>query len=241
MASSSVVGLEAVGAGQVEHPQRAAIGGGAFALAPFDRDARVVSHLLAAAGQAVEQRGLAAVRHADQRDAQGPGFDDGVHGTRTRAARSAQAAAALVPSGASAWRAAHCPRVPAARAPPRLRRAAARTSSRRCGPRSDRHPATCARRLRSAHPARTRDRAGGRAVTRWPRRRSSMPAVADKPVDDGDFAAPQLGERMGGAVRESGGASLDFTAAVCGSADAGSKCDEFAFASWTSITQSSTH
>jgi hypothetical protein len=63
-------GIQRVGARQVEHAQRLAVGGLPLAFAAFDRDARVVSHLLAAAGEAVEQRGLAAVRHADQRDAQ---------------------------------------------------------------------------------------------------------------------------------------------------------------------------
>ena len=70
MASSSVVGLEAVGARQIENAQRASVGGGAFAFAAFDGDARVVSDLLAAAGEAVEECGLAAIGDADQRDAQ---------------------------------------------------------------------------------------------------------------------------------------------------------------------------
>ena len=62
--------VQAVGARQIEDAQHAAVGRGAFAFAAFDRDARVVSDLLAAAGQAVEQRGLAAIGNADERDAQ---------------------------------------------------------------------------------------------------------------------------------------------------------------------------
>ena len=47
-------GSQAVGAGQIEHAQRASVRGDTFALAAFHGDTRVVSHLLAAAGQAIE-------------------------------------------------------------------------------------------------------------------------------------------------------------------------------------------
>jgi hypothetical protein len=61
---------QAVRAGQVEDSQHPPVQRDAFALAPFHGHAWVVSNLLAAAGQAVEKRGLAAVGHADQRDSQ---------------------------------------------------------------------------------------------------------------------------------------------------------------------------
>ena len=59
-------GVQAVGAGQVDHGDMAAIfqlGVADFAL---DRHARVVGHFLAGAGQQVEQRSFAAIRVADQ-------------------------------------------------------------------------------------------------------------------------------------------------------------------------------
>jgi hypothetical protein len=92
--------IEAVGARQVEHAHAAAVRRGALALAPLDRDTRVVSDLLAAAGQAVEQRGLAAIGNADQRDAQR--CDCGVHCWR---ARRNQAVTALDPACATTSRA----------------------------------------------------------------------------------------------------------------------------------------
>jgi hypothetical protein len=62
--------VEAVRAGQVEHAHAAA--GRRFepAFLAFDGHARVVRDLLAAAGEAIEQRGLAAVRIADEGDVQ---------------------------------------------------------------------------------------------------------------------------------------------------------------------------
>ena len=64
-------GRKAVGAGQIEH----AIGSRtrcvmAHAFLALDGHARIVGHVLVAAGQSIEQRGLAAVGHAHQRDAQ---------------------------------------------------------------------------------------------------------------------------------------------------------------------------
>ena len=67
----------------------------ALAFAALDGHARVVSDLLAAAGQAVEQRGLAAVGHADERDAQR-------RCGRRRPCDPPQASAALVSCRASA-------------------------------------------------------------------------------------------------------------------------------------------
>ena len=100
MASSSVVGLEAVGARQIENAQRAAVRRGAFAFAAFDGDARVVSDLLAAAGESIEERGLAAIGNADQRDAQRRRGNERRPSADARRARR--------------W----CPSAPAARAPP---------------------------------------------------------------------------------------------------------------------------
>ena len=70
MASSSVVGHQAVGAGQIEHAielRRCAADEGAFLA--LDGDARIVRDLLPAAGQAIEQRRLAAIRRTDQGEA----------------------------------------------------------------------------------------------------------------------------------------------------------------------------
>jgi hypothetical protein len=53
--------MQAVRARQVEHPQRLAGGGGQAPFLALDRHAGVVGHLLAAAGEQVEQRRLAAV------------------------------------------------------------------------------------------------------------------------------------------------------------------------------------
>jgi hypothetical protein len=61
-------GAQGIGAGQVEHAHLAAGGRGQHALLPLDRNAGVVGHLLAAAGQGVEQGGLAGIGIADQRD-----------------------------------------------------------------------------------------------------------------------------------------------------------------------------
>ena len=65
------VRLEAVGAGQIENLQHPARGRREAAFLALHRDAGVVRHLLAAAGELVEQRGLAAVRVPDQGNAQG--------------------------------------------------------------------------------------------------------------------------------------------------------------------------
>ena len=64
-------GGQAVGARQVEHAEGAAGRRGEAAFLAFDGDAGVVGDLLARAGQAVEQRGLAAVRIAQQGDQRG--------------------------------------------------------------------------------------------------------------------------------------------------------------------------
>ena len=63
-------GVEAVGAGQVQHRVFAAGRPTHAAFLALDGDPGVVGHFLPAAGQQVEQRGLAAVGVADQRDAQ---------------------------------------------------------------------------------------------------------------------------------------------------------------------------
>ena len=60
---------QAVGAGQVDDRDRAAVRQARQADLALDRDAGVVGDLLARAGEQVEERGLAAVRVADQRDA----------------------------------------------------------------------------------------------------------------------------------------------------------------------------
>ena len=73
---------QAVGARQIENAQRASVGRGALAFAAFDGDARVVSDLLAAAREAIEECGLAAIGNADQRDAQRRGRYEGVHRER---------------------------------------------------------------------------------------------------------------------------------------------------------------
>ena len=102
-------GHQAVGARQVEHGIAAARGRQQPALLALDRDAGVVRHLLAAAGQLVEQRGLAAVGVADQGQAHersgGP-----AHAATPPAGRSAAPAAgaafAASPGDASRTRAA---------------------------------------------------------------------------------------------------------------------------------------
>ena len=66
-------GAQGIGAGQVQDRQAAAAGGGDEAFLPLDGDAGVVGHLLAAAGQGVEQGGLAGVGIADQRHARAAG------------------------------------------------------------------------------------------------------------------------------------------------------------------------
>src|SRR5207302_1368436 len=61
--------LEAVGAGQVDDAEgTAAARTDQSAFLAFDRDARVIGHLLAAARQTVEERSLAAVGDADERE-----------------------------------------------------------------------------------------------------------------------------------------------------------------------------
>ena len=63
-------GFEAVGAGQVEQAVgRGRSGADEAALLALDGDARVVRDFLAAAGEAIEEGGLAAVGHADEREA----------------------------------------------------------------------------------------------------------------------------------------------------------------------------
>jgi hypothetical protein len=64
-------GAQGIGAGQIEHAQGAAAGRVQHAFLPLDGNARVVGDLLAAAGQGVEQGGLAGIGIADQRDAGG--------------------------------------------------------------------------------------------------------------------------------------------------------------------------
>ena len=66
--------VQAVGARQIEDADRAAGGGRKYAFLALDGHAGIVGHLLAAAGQAVEQRGLAAVGITYQRNAQGGGM-----------------------------------------------------------------------------------------------------------------------------------------------------------------------
>lgn len=71
--------VQAVGAGQIKHPTGFSRRRDELAFLALDGDARMVGHLLAAAGQQMEQRGLAAVRVAHQRQ-QGPApvdVDDG--------------------------------------------------------------------------------------------------------------------------------------------------------------------
>ena len=68
-----------IGAGQID--QIDAMAGRRLEHAGFalDGDARIVGDLLPAAGQRIEQRGLAAVRRADQREVPGAGFGRGRH------------------------------------------------------------------------------------------------------------------------------------------------------------------
>ena len=68
--------IEAVGAGQVDHHDRAPVDLGA-ALAPLDRHAGVVSDLRAEAGQCVEERRLARVRRAEEAEAERGGAHRG--------------------------------------------------------------------------------------------------------------------------------------------------------------------
>ena len=67
--------VQAVGSGQVEHTKRLAVGRAQLTLLAFDRDAGVVGHFLAASSEQVEQRGLAAVRVADQGDQRSAAVD----------------------------------------------------------------------------------------------------------------------------------------------------------------------
>ena len=54
-------GIEAVGAGQVDHLDRAAVGERQPARMPLDRDPGIIADLLARAGQRIEQRALAGI------------------------------------------------------------------------------------------------------------------------------------------------------------------------------------
>ena len=60
-------GFEAIGAGQVDQIDDAAIGERQLARMALDRDAGIIANLLPGAGQRVEQRALAGIRIADQR------------------------------------------------------------------------------------------------------------------------------------------------------------------------------
>ena len=53
--------IEAVGAGEVDHFDRPAVGQRQAAGIPLDRDARIIADLLTRAGQRVEQRALAGI------------------------------------------------------------------------------------------------------------------------------------------------------------------------------------
>src|SRR4029079_8380166 len=108
----------------VEHPQAAAVARGALAFAPLDGDARVVSDLLAAAGQTSEECGLAAVGNPHQRDTQGPGFDESVHVGAVREPEAIRLRRRSPSASMLRWR--WPVRAPAAHAPPRLRRGARR-------------------------------------------------------------------------------------------------------------------
>jgi hypothetical protein len=86
--------VQAVGAGQIKHPPGFSRRRDELAFLALDGDARMVGHLLAAAGQQMDQRGLAAVRVAHQRH-QGPApvaVDDGF--AHTSDSTSMQAASA---------------------------------------------------------------------------------------------------------------------------------------------------
>ena len=63
-----------IGAGQVDQRDLAARRRDEAAFLALDRHARIVRDLLPAAGQRIEQRGLAAVRRADQSEMQQRGF-----------------------------------------------------------------------------------------------------------------------------------------------------------------------
>jgi hypothetical protein len=81
---------QGIGAGQIDHVDRAARRRRERADLLLDRDARIVGDLLAAAGQGVEQRGLAAVGITDERDDR-RGDDGGAHGAVTAVTRIAMA------------------------------------------------------------------------------------------------------------------------------------------------------
>jgi hypothetical protein len=72
-------GLEAIEAGQIENADAFAGWRDRDAFLALDCHARVVRDLLAAAGEQVEERGLAAVRIADQRDQLRGASCDGTH------------------------------------------------------------------------------------------------------------------------------------------------------------------
>src|SRR2546430_11204863 len=61
-------GLQAVGAWQVHHFNRPAVGQGQPARMAFDRHARIIADLLARAGQSVEQRALSGIGTAGDGD-----------------------------------------------------------------------------------------------------------------------------------------------------------------------------
>ena len=91
---------QGIGAGQVDHLDRPAGRRGERADLLLDRDAGIVGDLLAAAGQGVEQRGLAAVGIADERDDSG-GDDGGAHedAAVTRIAMASRRRSAMVVCG----------------------------------------------------------------------------------------------------------------------------------------------
>ena len=140
-------GFQAVGARQVHHPVDApAVRADEAAFLALDGHARVVRDLLAAAGQAVEQRGLAAIGHADQGQVggsrrycrRGRRHEGGRGRGGARSCRAAVAASGSAGTGAGELMAR-----PAGRAPPRPIRppgGAERRSCCQCERRRDRGP-----------------------------------------------------------------------------------------------------
>jgi hypothetical protein len=120
--------VEAVGAGQVQQAQHLARGRLEPALLALHRDPGVVGHLLAAAGQAVEERGLAAVRIAHQGQ-QGAGRMEVDHGLLAGAAHAASLFSRM--QAASARRRANvdCPMRTTRGSPPSKARLSTRTGS----------------------------------------------------------------------------------------------------------------
>ena len=211
---------QAVGARQIEDAQRASVGGGALAFAALDGDARVVSDLLAAAGQAIEERGLAAIGNADQRDAQRrewkrrrPSRTLGERGAGVLR-RQLRSRRRLLRRGASPAR-------------PPLRRGAMRRSNHRRAPPADRptgHMRAMTSQRAPATKPRSRRRASRMAPLPCP---SSKPATSASPATSRSLAAAQLGERMSGSGQLESG---DFTGRSMGLRHRGCKCDGFAFA-----------